>query len=340
MAHSPEVEDKLRYDIAAWVLAGLALLLILKLHLLSALIAGLLVFELVHVVAPWIRAMHLDRNRRLAVVALLAVLIATLIALMVAGLIAFFRSDAGSVAALLQKMASIIEDARGRLPEWIAAYLPYDTEAMQAAIVAWLRSHAGELSGYGETAARVLAHILIGLVIGALISLREAGASERMGPLARSLAARAGRLGEAFRRIVFAQLRISALNTLLTAIYLAVLLPLAGIHLPLVKTMILITFLAGLLPVIGNLISNTVIVVVSLSFSLYAAVASLVFLVVIHKLEYFINARIVGTKIGAGAWELLLAMLVMEAAFGLPGVVAAPFYYAYVKNELSSRGLL
>ena len=32
--------------------------------------------------------------------------------------------------------------------------------------------------------------------------------------------------------------------------------------------------------------------------------------------------------------ELLLAMLVMEAAFGLPGLVAAPVFYAYVKREL------
>lgn len=337
---SPEASNSLRYDIAAWILAGVALLLILKLHLLSALIAGLLVFELVHVVAPWIRAMHLDRNRRLAAVALLAALIATLIALLVAGLIAFFSSDAGSLSALLQKMASIIEEARGRLPKWIADNLPYDAEAMQTTIVAWLRSHPMELSGYGETVARVLAHILIGLVIGALVSLREAGASDRIGPLTRALAARAERLGEAFRRIVFAQVRISALNTLLTAIYLSVILPLADIHLPLVKTMIIITFLAGLLPVIGNLISNTVIVVVSLSLSLYAAVASLAYLVFIHKLEYFINARIVGTQIRASAWELLLAMLAMEAAFGLPGVVAAPIYYAYIKDELSSRGLI
>jgi len=41
---------------------------------------------------------------------------------------------------------------------------------------------------------------------------------------------------------------------------LAGVLPLLGIHLPFVKTMIAVTFLAGLLPVIGNLISNTVIV--------------------------------------------------------------------------------
>lgn len=51
---------------------------------------------------------------------------------------------------------------------------------------------------------------------------------------------------------------------------------------------------------------------------------SLVFLVVIHKLEYFINARIVGSRINAAAWELLLAMLVMESLFGVAGIILAP----------------
>jgi hypothetical protein len=48
------------------------------------------------------------------------------------------------------------------------------------------------------------------------------------------------------------------------------------------------------------------------------AVASLVFLVVIHKLEYFINARI------AAAWEILLAVLAFEVAFGLAGLAPYP----------------
>src|SRR4029450_13019950 len=71
------------------------------------------------------------------------------------------------------------------------------------------------------------------------------------------------------------------------------------------KTMVVVTFIAGLLPVIGNLISNTVIVVVSLSVSPLLAVGSLAFLVVIHKLEYFVNARGMGGQIRARAWELL-----------------------------------
>jgi predicted PurR-regulated permease PerM len=104
--------------------------------------------------------------------------------------------------------------------------------------------------------------------------------------------------------------------------------------------MIALTFVVGLLPVLGNLISNTVIVVVSLSVSLLVAVGSLAFLILIHKLEYFVNARIVGARIRARAWELLLAMVVMDAWFGIPGLIAAPIYYAYLKDELTARKLV
>jgi len=80
--------------------------------------------------------------------------------------------------------------------------------------------------------------------------------------------------------------------------------------------------------------------VVSLSHSLGVAVVVLAYLIVIHKLEYFLNARIVGAHISARAWEMLTAMLVMEAAFGIPGLIAAPIYYAYFKSELRARALV
>ena len=126
----------------------------------------------------------------------------------------------------------------------------------------------------------------------------------------------------AFRNIVFAQIKIALLNTVFTGIFLAVVLPLFGVHLPLTKTLIMLTFLLGLLPVIGNLISNTLITIVALSLSIWVAVAALGYLIVIHKVEYFLNARIVGGQISAKSWELLLAMLVFEAAFGLLGVLS------------------
>jgi len=60
-----------------------------------------------------------------------------------------------------------------------------------------------------------------------------------------------------------------------------------------------------------------VIVVVSLSISIYAAVGSLIFLVAIHKLEYFVNAGSSAARSRARL-ELLLAMLVMDAIFVSP----------------------
>jgi predicted PurR-regulated permease PerM len=102
----------------------------------------------------------------------------------------------------------------------------------------------------------------------------------------------------------------------------------------------LITFVAGLLPILGNLISNTIIFIVSLSQSLSLALVSLTYLVIIHKLEYFLNARIIGGHIRARAWELLIAMIALEAAFGISGLIAAPIYYAYLKDELRARELI
>jgi predicted PurR-regulated permease PerM len=112
------------------------------------------------------------------------------------------------------------------------------------------------------------------------------------------------------------------------------------VRLPFAGTLVAVTFLTGLLPVAGNLLSNTVIVIISLGVSAWVAVASLVFLVVIHKLEYVVNARIVGGRIRAAAWELLIALIAMESAFGVPGVVLAPILYAYAKQELVDRGLI
>ena len=172
------------------------------------------------------------------------------------------------------------------------------------------------------------------------MTLVEARPHEDYGPLAQSLIERLSRLANAFRRVVFAQIRISAINATLSWLYLGVALPLAGIHLPLTKTMVALTFVVGLIPVLGNLISNTVIFIISLSHSLAIALVSLLYLILIHKLEYFLNARIIGGQIHASPWEILTAMLVMEAGFGIPGLIAAPIFYAYVKDELISRRLL
>lgn len=330
-----------RHEIAAWLLMAAGLLLTPLLHLLPTLLAGLLVVQLVHLLAPRFVIGRLDHVwAKVLVVSLITLVVLGALGGFTAGVIFYLRTE-GGLAGLLTKMAEIIENSRQLLPAWAAVWLPQgDGSVVRASLVEWLRVHALEIRQFGGDAGRVLLHVIIGFVIGSFVALREARPQQVMAPLAQAMYARLCRLGDAFSRVVFAQVRISALNAVLTGIYLMIVLPAFGVVLPFTKTMILVTFLVGLLPVLGNLISNTVIVVISLSHSLQVAVASLAFLVVIHKLEYFVNARIIGGQIQARAWELLIAMLAMEAAFGVQGVIAAPIYYAYIKKELSDRGLI
>jgi predicted PurR-regulated permease PerM len=330
-----------RCELASWCLAGAALLIVLKLHLLAALLAGLLAHELIHGAAHGLQITGTSLRVRKFIVLLLMIAVIALLATGAGiGVAALTARGPDSLIALLQIMADLIETARTRLPEWVQAYVPSTAEELQSAASGWLRDHAGELKTAGENVGRGLIHVVVGILIGSLMAFTPLTAATEAPPLVRALKARAAILSHSFRRFAFAQVRISALNTTLTTIYLAVVLPLCGVHLPLVKTVIAVTFFVGLLPLVGNLITNTVIVVVSLSASLGAAVGSLIFLITIHKLEYLVNARIIGTEIRARTWELLLAMLVMESVFGLPGLIAAPIYYSYLKDELSAKGLV
>ena len=329
-----------RSEYASWILAALALLFTLRLHLLPALIAGLLVYELVHVLAPLFARHMTTRRAKAAAIVVVSLFVVGIVSTASFGIVVFMKGEGGSLSALLAKMADIIEDSRSTLPAWVVEFLPRNAQGVRDTLSLWLREHASELQLIGKETGHALAQVLIGMIIGAMVSLRDALGDAERAPLARALAERIFRLGEAFRRIVFAQVRISALNTFFTAIYLVGVLPFFGVHLPLTKSMIVVTFLAGLLPVVGNLISNSVIVIVSMAHSPQVAFSSLGFLVLIHKLEYFLNARIVGGQINAKAWELLTAMLVMESAFGIAGLVAAPIAYAWLKDELAALRLI
>lgn len=328
-------------DIASYILAGIALLLVLLKGLMVALLSGLLVYSLVHLIAPRLGKRIDSRRARIIAIAALGAIIVAALSVAIYGAVIFFQSDAGSLHRLLRRMADILENSRDQIPGWMKDHLPENVDQMRLMSSEWLRAHSVEAKSIGEQAGRVALHLLLGMIIGALVALHDStDEPHAQRPLAAALRERLLRLHAAFQRIVFAQVQIASINAALMAVYLLVVLPLAGISLPLTKSLIVITFFAGMIPVAGNLISNTILVVVALSNSLQIAAVSLLFMMVVHKLEYFLNARIIGARIQARPWELLVAILAMEAIFGLPGLVAAPVFYAYVKQELADCGLI
>jgi predicted PurR-regulated permease PerM len=325
-------------DLASYVLAATALLLAITHGLLAALLAGMLVYSLVTIFSPRLEVRVGNNRARMIMVGIIGAAIVSILTLIVWGAILFFESENGNAQVLLKKLADIIDASRSQCPAWICSHLPDGSLALHEAISTWLRAHANEAKVFGADASHTFIRILIGMIIGAMISLRDPSLSKA--PLAVALSHRASILIGSFKKVVFAQIKISAINTIATGIYIFVILPIAGINLPLAKTMVVLTFIFGMMPIIGNLLSNTMLVIISLPFGLAAAVISLTFMIVLHKVEYFLNAKIIGDEINSKAWELLIAALVMESIFGLAGVVVAPILYAYVKQELINVKLI
>jgi predicted PurR-regulated permease PerM len=317
-----------------------ALLGILQLGLLAALLAGLVVYFLVEFGASRLgRFGVIPARGRIILLFLVGTLFVSLLTLGILKIAAYISGGPESLVVLLQSMADTVDAARSHLPDWTVQYLPANIEEWQQAASHWLRENAGHFSSIGQEAGGFLVHLIFGAIIGGMIAVNHQPMI-KPGPLAVALTERVEFLSTAFHRVIFSQIKISALNTFLTSIFLVLVLPLTGNPLPFTKIMIAVTFFAGLIPILGNLISNTVICLIALSVSPVAAATALGFLVVIHKLEYFFNAHIIGTEIKARTWEVLLAMLVMESVFGLAGLIAAPIYYAYLKDDLSAQKLI
>ena len=322
----------------SYLLAILAVALVLHFHLLPAVIAGLAVHVITTRMAQRVPG-HWGDMAREAILGLVAVCVVVALSGIGFGLWSFLVGHHG-VTDLLTAMGETLEHLKRTLPVDLAASLPDTVEEIQTNLVGYIRENGRHLSQIGMEGIKIFAHVLLGMVVGGLTALHAYKRTDQWPVLSAALHARLRVLCESFYKVVFAQAKISGLNTLLTAIYLTVILPLCGVHLPMMTALIIFTFIAGLLPVVGNLISNTVIVVISLGVSLMVGGASLLFLVLVHKLEYFTNAKIVGGEVHAKAWELLCAMILMEAIFGIGGMVAAPIVYAWLKSELKNAGLV
>lgn len=321
-------------DVRPWVTLGLTLGVlagVLLLHLTGALLAGLVVHQLVRYLARRWHAVGRGRAEVLAVAAI-AVGVGAGLTVLVLGIMAFL-GDGASLNGLSQTVTQVMGQVRGQAPPWLAVLIPAP-EAFSASLTQWLGDHSTSLQTLGQYTLETLARGLVGMILGGMIALAQTRGEIEAHPVVRHIRHQATEVAQAFDRVVVAQLKISALNTLFTALFLMAALPLFGVHLPFAKALIVLTFVLGLLPVMGNLVSNTLIVMVALSVSVHAGLAALGFLIAIHKLEYFLNARIVGGEIQASAWEILLSILVMEALFGLTGVVLAPIVYAYLKAQL------
>src|SRR6266496_2351786 len=197
--------------------------------------------------------------------------------------------------------------------------LPFtDYASLRTVALSEIKDRIANVGRYARAAFLQLAMLIIGLVVAVSLFISAKWDADNdpdvvkdslYSAVVRELGVRFQTFYRSFARVIGAQILISTINTGLTAVFLA------WNGYPYIMVIIVLTFLFGLVPIIGNIISNT--------------------LIVIHKLEYFLNSKIIGDRIKNPMWLILVGLVLGEKLMGVPGMILAPVVLHYIKVEAS-----
>jgi predicted PurR-regulated permease PerM len=247
--------------------------------------------------------------------------------------------------ATVRALPNIADRALPVIVQWASDHqieLPFtDLESLKEQAFEFARSQAHNLGAFADVARGAttqFVYLFVGVIVAIGLYLNP---SLELDPPAGALrhnlyslcceeiSRRFATFYRSFAMVMNAQITISAINTVLTGIFVA------AMGLPHLVVAVGLTFLCGFLPVIGNLISNTLVVALGFMVSPAKGLWALVFLVLVHKLEYFLNSKIIGAKIHTSIWLTLLALIVGEKLMGITGMVLAPVALHYIRMEAS-----
>jgi len=219
--------------------------------------------------------------------------------------------------------------------------LPFtDFESLKAVVIDTLRQEAHyfrNVANFARTVTAALVFSIIAIIAAAGLFLKTGLDPHRSAHALKNnlysiscdeVSRRFRDFYRSFATVMGAQIAISLINTVLTGFFAI------AVHLPYTPLVIAITFVCGLVPIVGNLVSNTVIVFIAVTVSLKLGIVALLFLVVIHKLEYLLNSKIIGDRIRNPAWLTLIALIIGERLMGIPGLILAPVVLNYLRVEM------
>ena len=212
-----------------------------------------------------------------------------------------------------------------------------DWQSFRTTLLENLKGQVRYLGSFATIASKQVVFLILGVVVAISLFLSPSSF------LARSLPSRTNAYAQgweeiserfhslylSFATVMGAQLVISTINTGLTSLFTI------AVNLSYAPLVLALTFLCGLLPIIGNLLSNSLIVAVAFTHSPQLAFWALAFLITIHKLEYFLNSKIIGDRIKNPMWLTLIALIVGERLMGISGMILAPVLLHYLKVEAS-----
>lgn len=265
-----------------------------------------------------------------------ALLIAAGLVVIAAVVVPSFAADVPAYTQTLDQNLSVkVNDLLGR------AGLSVDVEELKTRAMEWGRDHVGESVSLAKRAGTNVVLLIVAFIITLAAKHDQLAGSAHATPrgapanlwefLGDFLVARMASFYGCFRRVMAGQVVIALVNAGLTAGLLLVL----GIPHKIALTVLV--FVLGLLPIVGNLISNTLVCLSALLWTGPVQVlAALAFLVVIHKLEYVLNGKIIGHTVKLPLYLTLLSLIVGELLFHISGMILAVPVILFVRTELAA----
>lgn len=237
----------------------------------------------------------------------------------------------------LQLVMNSVNDLKHTLPEVLVKKLPSTTSEIEVLVNKISTNFNQHLMGLGSISINYFFQILFSLIITiSLLQKKNPNNSVMIAYLKKNIQD----FIACFKILMGAQVYVALWNAAWLFVYLFFVLPMFDIDIAYKKTLILFTLFMSLIPALGNIVSNFALLIMCMPFGIVVIISSLIFMILIHKAEYLINAKIIGKHSNANVVEILMALIIFELLFGIDGLILGPVTYAYVKGFLLSQKVL
>jgi predicted PurR-regulated permease PerM len=280
-------------------------------------------------------------SRRLGWKRLAAFIFVLTVLLGVLGLTGFL--SAGAVKRLVIEMRDNLPQAIAHVREhpWFIAleeYLPDSEDLAKSA-----ERYAADVAKSAAAIGRVFVSAVIGLILAVVFFLdqeRTQTYRDTLNPrsLFGTLVRWSEHLAESVSLTVQLQLVVAAVNAVLT-------LPiLLALGMPQVPWLMVLIFVTGLIPVVGNMISGWILIFISFQVKGWVGVVLFVVLTfILHKVEsYYLNPRLTARHIQLPSFVLILSLIAWEHLLGFAGLfVSFPVLYLVgkIRSEFAEEDL-
>jgi predicted PurR-regulated permease PerM len=193
---------------------------------------------------------------------------------------------------------------------------------------------------YLRATGRMVLQLLLGIILAIIYLLDRKPVDDMLGELSSESVLGALRryfsfLGEAVVITITLQFVVAIVNTVFT-------LPiLIALRLPHLLGFSLLLFLSSLVPVVGNLVSGSVLIVAAYVYKgPYAVAVFVISTFLLHKVEaYVLNPRLAARHVNLPSFVLIVSLILFEHVFGLVGLfLSFPALYVALNVSADLRG--